>query len=208
MTSAACWFCGVCVPRFVFSFQDCLPENVSLFHQNYCETRLLFFSFSLLLLFLSGCSGAFNFSLDVRFHGAGKLPDGGGFWRNVGHRWPGPDETPGCCRRGDFTGPSETPAGVHGVVLPAAAPVCRCVFVRELLLLLHAQGHLFHTCALLLQVCERQFCSFSFVFRFVFSLFISFLPWRRTDCDSPTSFPCSYPVANVSLLRNKKHVGI
>lgn len=28
----------------------------------------------------------------------------------------------------------------------------------------------------------------------------------RTDCDSPASFWCSYPVANVSLMRNRKHV--
>ncbi|XP_070818990.1 seipin-like [Chaetodon trifascialis] len=30
--------------------------------------------------------------------------------------------------------------------------------------------------------------------------------YYRTDCDSPTSFLCSYPMANVSLMRNKKHV--
>ncbi|KAF7667608.1 hypothetical protein LDENG_00053550 [Lucifuga dentata] len=28
----------------------------------------------------------------------------------------------------------------------------------------------------------------------------------RTDCESPASFRCSYPVANISLIRNKKHV--
>ncbi|XP_035524738.1 seipin-like isoform X2 [Morone saxatilis] len=28
----------------------------------------------------------------------------------------------------------------------------------------------------------------------------------RTDCESPASFLCSYPVANVSLMKNKKHV--
>ncbi|XP_008325132.1 seipin [Cynoglossus semilaevis] len=28
----------------------------------------------------------------------------------------------------------------------------------------------------------------------------------RTDCESPSSFLCSYPVANISLMRNKKHV--
>lgn len=28
----------------------------------------------------------------------------------------------------------------------------------------------------------------------------------RTDCESPASFLCSYPVANISLMRNKKHV--
>ncbi|KAK5616858.1 hypothetical protein CRENBAI_018337 [Crenichthys baileyi] len=29
--------------------------------------------------------------------------------------------------------------------------------------------------------------------------------YYRTDCESPSSFWCSYPVANVSLIRNKKH---
>ncbi|XP_073343432.1 seipin-like [Pagrus major] len=28
----------------------------------------------------------------------------------------------------------------------------------------------------------------------------------RTDCESPSSFLCTYPVANISLMRNKKHV--
>ncbi|KAM7389867.1 hypothetical protein PAMP_023816 [Pampus punctatissimus] len=28
----------------------------------------------------------------------------------------------------------------------------------------------------------------------------------RTDCDSAASFLCSYPVANISLMKNKKHV--
>ncbi|XP_031718660.1 seipin-like isoform X1 [Anarrhichthys ocellatus] len=30
--------------------------------------------------------------------------------------------------------------------------------------------------------------------------------YYRTDCESPTSFLCSYPVANISLMRNNKHV--
>ncbi|XP_037318563.2 seipin-like [Pungitius pungitius] len=30
--------------------------------------------------------------------------------------------------------------------------------------------------------------------------------YYRTDCESPASFSCSYPVANISLMRNKKHV--
>ncbi|XP_021173974.1 seipin isoform X2 [Fundulus heteroclitus] len=29
--------------------------------------------------------------------------------------------------------------------------------------------------------------------------------YYRTDCESPSSFWCSYPVANVSLMKNKKH---
>ncbi|KAF0039809.1 hypothetical protein F2P81_008044 [Scophthalmus maximus] len=28
----------------------------------------------------------------------------------------------------------------------------------------------------------------------------------RTDCESPTSFLCSYPLANITLMRNKKNV--
>ncbi|CAL1613628.1 unnamed protein product [Knipowitschia caucasica] len=30
--------------------------------------------------------------------------------------------------------------------------------------------------------------------------------YYRTDCETPGSFLCSYPVANVSLMKNKKHV--
>ncbi|KAM9356686.1 uncharacterized protein ABDE67_004267 [Symphorus nematophorus] len=30
--------------------------------------------------------------------------------------------------------------------------------------------------------------------------------YYRTDCESPASFLCSYPVTNISLIRNKKHV--
>ncbi|XP_053180056.1 seipin-like [Scomber japonicus] len=30
--------------------------------------------------------------------------------------------------------------------------------------------------------------------------------YYRTDCESSASFLCSYPVANISLMRNKKHV--
>ncbi|KAM7389866.1 hypothetical protein PAMP_023816 [Pampus punctatissimus] len=30
--------------------------------------------------------------------------------------------------------------------------------------------------------------------------------YYRTDCDSAASFLCSYPVANISLMKNKKHV--
>lgn len=29
----------------------------------------------------------------------------------------------------------------------------------------------------------------------------------RSGCESPSSFLCSYPLANVSLTRNRKHVG-
>ncbi|KAM8848989.1 seipin-like isoform 2-T2 [Synchiropus picturatus] len=30
--------------------------------------------------------------------------------------------------------------------------------------------------------------------------------YYRTNCDSPTAYPCSYPVANISLMDNQKHV--
>nr|QKW91275.1 seipin [Larimichthys crocea] len=30
--------------------------------------------------------------------------------------------------------------------------------------------------------------------------------YYRTNCESPSSFLCSYPVANISLMRNRKHV--
>ncbi|XP_078477630.1 seipin-like, partial [Lampetra planeri] len=30
--------------------------------------------------------------------------------------------------------------------------------------------------------------------------------YYRANCDSPASFSCSYPMANISLMRNKKHV--
>uniref|UniRef100_A0A3Q1ISM3 Seipin n=1 Tax=Anabas testudineus TaxID=64144 RepID=A0A3Q1ISM3_ANATE len=30
--------------------------------------------------------------------------------------------------------------------------------------------------------------------------------YYRTDCEPPASFSCSYPVANISLTRNRKHV--
>uniref|UniRef100_A0A3Q3LFL3 Seipin n=1 Tax=Labrus bergylta TaxID=56723 RepID=A0A3Q3LFL3_9LABR len=30
--------------------------------------------------------------------------------------------------------------------------------------------------------------------------------YYRTDCESPASFSCSYPVANISLMRNNRHV--
>ncbi|XP_033829637.2 seipin-like [Periophthalmus magnuspinnatus] len=48
------------------------------------------------------------------------------------------------------------------------------------------------------------------------SFYYSYLPkaaystpvhyYYRTDCESPDSFMCSYPVANISLMKNKKHV--
>lgn len=47
------------------------------------------------------------------------------------------------------------------------------------------------------------------------SLFLAFtLIWSwyvfvcRTDCESPASFSCSFPVANISLMRNKKQVSV
>lgn len=34
----------------------------------------------------------------------------------------------------------------------------------------------------------------------------NFFSYHRTNCESPSSFWCSYPMANVSLMRNGKHV--
>ncbi|XP_013861376.1 seipin isoform X3 [Austrofundulus limnaeus] len=60
----------------------------------------------------------------------------------------------------------------------------------------------------LLLLCVAAFLYGSFYYSYMpmatFSTPVHY--YYRTDCDSPTSFPCSYPVANVSLLRNKKHV--
>ncbi|CAF90717.1 unnamed protein product, partial [Tetraodon nigroviridis] len=49
------------------------------------------------------------------------------------------------------------------------------------------------------------------------SLYYSYMPnvafsttvhyYHRSGCESPSSFLCSYPLANVSLTRNRKHVG-
>lgn len=94
------------------------------------------------------------------------------------------------------------------------SPSCFCSFVSLL----------FYTGAFTTPTCPRQpfphlctittgdnsivsLCCFfyiSFAFAYVVSLF--FYSYR-TDCESPASFSCSYPVANISLLRNKKHVG-
>ncbi|XP_047441224.1 seipin-like isoform X2 [Mugil cephalus] len=69
----------------------------------------------------------------------------------------------------------------------------------------------------------QGFTVFSFVFLLLWlaaflygSFYYSFMPkatfsapvhyYYRTDCESSTSFSCSYPVANISLMRNKKHV--
>ncbi|KAI3351669.1 hypothetical protein L3Q82_020503 [Scortum barcoo] len=69
----------------------------------------------------------------------------------------------------------------------------------------------------------QTFIVFSFVFLLLWiatflygSFYYSYMPkaafstpvhyhYSVTDCDSPASFLCSYPVANISLMRNKKH---
>lgn len=49
--------------------------------------------------------------------------------------------------------------------------------------------------------CSQWFPVSSILFHLIISVFVP-----RTDCDSPASFLCSYPVANISLMRNKKNV--
>ncbi|XP_041800342.1 seipin-like isoform X2 [Chelmon rostratus] len=69
----------------------------------------------------------------------------------------------------------------------------------------------------------QSFVVLSFVFLLLWtatflygSFYYSYMPkaafstdvhyYHRTDCDSPASFLCSYPMANISLMRNKKRV--
>ncbi|XP_059202477.1 seipin-like [Centropristis striata] len=69
----------------------------------------------------------------------------------------------------------------------------------------------------------QGFIVFSFIFLLLWisaflygSFYYSYMPkaafstpvhyFYRTDCESPTHFHCSYPVANISLLKNKNHV--
>ncbi|XP_063731942.1 seipin-like isoform X2 [Eleginops maclovinus] len=73
------------------------------------------------------------------------------------------------------------------------------------------------------QIVIRGFALFSIVFLLLWiaaflygSFYYSYMPKAvfstpvhyhyRTDCESPASFLCSYPVANISLMRNSKHV--
>ncbi|XP_037531723.1 seipin-like [Nematolebias whitei] len=59
----------------------------------------------------------------------------------------------------------------------------------------------------LLLLCVAAFLYGSFYYSYMpkaaFSTPVHY--YYRSDCESPTSFSCSYPVANISLLRNKKH---
>uniref|UniRef100_A0A3Q3A3N8 Seipin n=1 Tax=Kryptolebias marmoratus TaxID=37003 RepID=A0A3Q3A3N8_KRYMA len=61
---------------------------------------------------------------------------------------------------------------------------------------------------MLLLLCVAAFLYGSFYYSYMpkaaFSTPVHY--YYRTDCESPASFLCSYPVANISLLRNKKHV--
>uniref|UniRef100_A0A3Q0T2D7 Seipin n=1 Tax=Amphilophus citrinellus TaxID=61819 RepID=A0A3Q0T2D7_AMPCI len=69
----------------------------------------------------------------------------------------------------------------------------------------------------------QVFIVFSFVFLLLWlaaflygTFYYSYMPkatfsapvhyYYRTDCESPASFMCSHPLANISLMRNKKHV--
>ncbi|XP_061582326.1 seipin-like [Cololabis saira] len=59
---------------------------------------------------------------------------------------------------------------------------------------------------LLLMIAAFLYGSFyySYMPRAAFSTPVHY--YYRTDCVSPSSFPCSIPVANISLMKNKKHV--
>ncbi|XP_038556138.1 seipin-like isoform X1 [Micropterus salmoides] len=64
----------------------------------------------------------------------------------------------------------------------------------------------FSVVLLLLSIATFLYGSFyySFMPKAAFSTPVHY--YYRTDCESPASLLCSYPVANISLMRNKKHV--
>lgn len=158
-------------------------------------------------------------NLMFRFHGSRKPFTSSKWWGSVGPHCSDIAGFPGCCHHGDVTHPSESNAGPYCVFYHLPAPLDRCFSIWELLLLLHAQGGFFSTCPLLLQVSmwspvllhqentdwtEVSVCLILNIL-LLLSLFIHLFVCR-TDCESPSSFLCSYPVANISLMRNKKHV--
>lgn len=65
--------------------------------------------------------------------------------------------------------------------------------------------HYYYRCDLTILLC---LCVVVLIFLLLLLMLFPFFYSYRTDCESPASFSCSYPVANISLLRNKKHVGI
>lgn len=149
-----------------------------------------------------------------RFYGSRKSFASRSWWRSVSPPCPGAAEVPGCCCPGNVTRPSESCSGTCCAVSCLPAPLDLFLFIRELLLFLHAQGSFFYTCALLLQVCiwspvqlhqENTVCVW-FTLSCFYSHPVIHVFVCRTDCESPASFLCSYPVANISLMRNKNHV--
>lgn len=88
-----------------------------------------------------------------RSYGSGQPPAlRGRSWRTVSHHWSGSAKVPACSRPGNLTGTTQIPAGVHCVLHSTSAPLDRCFFIWDLLLLLHAQSGFFCTGVLLLQV--------------------------------------------------------
>ena len=73
--------------------------------------------------------------------------------RAVAPHCSGAAEAPEGCRQGGLTHSTDHCTKLCCVFCRCPAPLDRCLFIWELLLLLHAQGGFFHTCALLLQVC-------------------------------------------------------
>ncbi|XP_029368698.1 seipin-like isoform X2 [Echeneis naucrates] len=89
-----------------------------------------------------------------------------------------------------------------------------CLTLRELIVTMmsNARKRVLQGCValsvilLLLWLATFLYGSFYYAYmpRAAFSTPVHY--YYRTDCESPSSFLCSYPVANVSLMRNKKHV--
>ncbi len=138
------------------------------------------------------------------------------------------DLAPGCGSGDPSKSSQDASKGRHPVLCPGASSVGLHLPVWKLLLFLHAQCQLLHTSALLLQVQTHQRWSGTFLTcfftmaclrttEFLISLvqctntvgvhiavdssplcLISY----RTDCDALDSVLCSFPMANISLLKN------
>lgn len=125
------------------------------------------------------------------------------WWWSDGRPWPGAPEVPGCFGQDKNSPPAWSYTDLCCVLCGPPAPLDFCLFIWELILLLYAKYGFFHSGALLSQVClwthlhwqntHNTFCCLSLC---------------RSDCESPASFLCSYPLANVSMMRNRKHVCI
>lgn len=124
---------------------------------------------------------------------------------------PSTSESEGFSHSDHLISPAESGTERRGVLHHLAAPLSGCFFIQQLPLLVHAQRSLFCPSALLLQVFLSVFPR---VVQSCICVLFHLCDWSipisvcRADCESPSSFLCSYPVANISLMRNKKHVWI